>query len=164
MKKRIILIVLVLAAAAVAVYAFRGTGRTPDNHLVVSGNIELTEVNIAFKTAGRLIERTVDEGDRVTRGQVIARLDRDQLVAQQSRESAGLQSSESQFAQAKTIGDLTRVQPAAQVEEPFEFPEWNRSRPAELLRRIALPHMLNLRNMFGETVNLGELQHEKVPA
>ena len=35
-----------------------------DNRIVVSGNIELTEVNIAFKTAGRLIERTVDEGDR----------------------------------------------------------------------------------------------------
>jgi IclR family acetate operon transcriptional repressor len=32
----------------------------------------------------------------------------------------------------------------------------------EALRRIALPHMLNLRNMFGETVNLGELQHEKI--
>ena len=57
---------------------------------MVSGNIELTEVNIAFKTAGRLIERTVDEGDTVKKGQVIARLDRDQLLAQRDREAAGL--------------------------------------------------------------------------
>ena len=56
--------------------------------MVVSGNIELTEVNIAFKTAGRLIERTVDEGDAVKKGQVIARLDRDQLLAQREREAA----------------------------------------------------------------------------
>src|SRR5690349_2844664 len=66
MKKRAILVVIVLAVAAVAVYAFRGSGRTPSNRIVVSGNIELNEVNIAFKTAGRLIERNVDEGDRVT--------------------------------------------------------------------------------------------------
>jgi multidrug efflux pump subunit AcrA (membrane-fusion protein) len=46
-----------------AVYAFRGMGSDPTRRIVVSGNIELTEVNIAFKTAGRLIERTVDEGD-----------------------------------------------------------------------------------------------------
>ena len=56
----------------------------------VSGNIELEQVNIAFKTAGRLIERTVDEGDNVTKGQVIARLDRDQLMQQRERETAAL--------------------------------------------------------------------------
>jgi DNA-binding IclR family transcriptional regulator len=32
----------------------------------------------------------------------------------------------------------------------------------ETLRRIALPHMLSLRNSFGETVNLGELHHDKI--
>lgn len=32
----------------------------------------------------------------------------------------------------------------------------------EALRRIALPHMINLRNNFGETVNLGELHHDKI--
>ena len=32
----------------------------------------------------------------------------------------------------------------------------------ETLRRIALPYMLKLRNTFGETVNFGELQHDKV--
>jgi len=117
MKKRIIVIVLVLAAATAAVYAFRGVGRTPSNRLVVSGNIELTEVNIAFKTAGRLIERNVDEGDRVTKGQVIARLDRDQLVAQQSRETAGIQSNQSQFAQAETSLAWQKATLAGDIEQ-----------------------------------------------
>src|SRR5438270_149490 len=61
--------------------------RTPSNRLVVSGNIELTEVNIAFKTAGRLVERPVDEGDGVKKGQMVARLDKDQLNAQKEREA-----------------------------------------------------------------------------
>src|ERR1039457_5225004 len=102
MKKRIVIVVLILAAAGAAVWAFRGMGKTPDNRLLISGNVELTEVTIAFKTAGRLIERTVDEGDAVKKGQVIARLDRDQLTAQRDRETAGLASSESQLAQAQT--------------------------------------------------------------
>jgi len=84
--------------------------------LVLSGNIELTEVNIAFKTAGRLVERTVDEGDGVKKGQVIARLDRDQLVAQREREAAGLVSSESQLAQAQTAVELQRASLAADIE------------------------------------------------
>src|SRR6185437_16054030 len=97
MKKRIVILLIVLAAAAAAVYAFRGTTRRPDNRLVVSGNIELTEVNISFKTAGRLIERSVDEGDSVKKGQVVARLDRDQLLAQRASQSAALDSAEAQL-------------------------------------------------------------------
>src|SRR5580658_8502689 len=118
MKKRIIPIVIVLAAAgAAAMYAFRGTGGKPDNRLMVSGNIELTEVNIAFKTAGRLIERTVDEGDTVKKGQIIARLDRDQLTAQREREAAGEQSSIDQLAQAETSLEWQKDTLAADVEQ-----------------------------------------------
>jgi HlyD family secretion protein len=103
MRKRIILlIVLVLAIAGAYRYFFRRAGQNNKDRIVVSGNIELTEVNIAFKTSGRLMERTVDEGDAVKKGQVIARLDRDQLLAQRDREAAGLQSANSQLAQAET--------------------------------------------------------------
>ena len=117
MKKGILIVILILAAAGAAVYAFRGSGREPSNRIVVSGNIELNEVNIAFKTAGRLIERTVDEGDAVKKGQVIARLDRDQLLAQQNRETAGLQSTEAQLAQARTALEWQRATLAADLDQ-----------------------------------------------
>jgi len=116
MKKRIIPIVVLLAAAGAAFYAFRGSRRPPANRIVVSGNIELTEVNIAFKTSGRLVERTVDEGDRVTKSQVIARLDRDQLLAQRERETAGLQSAQSQLAQAATALEWQKATMAGDLE------------------------------------------------
>jgi HlyD family secretion protein len=114
--KKPILFVLLLAAAGAAVWAFRGMGKAPDNRLTISGNIELTEVNIAFKTAGRLLERTVDEGDAVKKGQIIARLDRDQLVAQRDREAAGLASSDAQLVQARTAVELARASLAADIE------------------------------------------------
>lgn len=116
MKKRILLIVI-LALAGAAVYAYRGMNRRPDNRIVVSGNIELEEVNIAFKTAGRLMERTVDEGDLVKHGQLIARLDRDQLAAQHARETAGLESSGFQLVQARTSLDWQRANTAADIEQ-----------------------------------------------
>src|SRR5215467_9326296 len=102
MKKRLPIVIVALLAVGAAVYGFRNTNRKPDNRLIVSGNIELTEVNIAFKLAGRLIERTVDEGDNVKKGQILARLDRDQLAAQRERETAAVASSQSQLQQSQT--------------------------------------------------------------
>jgi HlyD family secretion protein len=118
MNKRLIVIAaVVVAAGAAAVYAFRGSSRGRDNRIVVSGNIELNEVSIAFKTAGRLIERNVDEGDRVKKGEVVARLDRDQLVAQRAREAAGLASAEAQLAQAETSVEWQKANLAADVQQ-----------------------------------------------
>ena len=106
MKKKIIIPVVSVAVLALAgAVAFRGMNRPPDNRIRLSGNIELTEVNIAFKTAGRLLERTVDEGDRVTKGQIVARLDRDQLLRQRDREQAAAASAVSQLAQAETAAE-----------------------------------------------------------
>ncbi len=121
-----------VAVAAAGVYTYRGANKTPENRIVVSGNIELTEVNIAFKTAGRLIERTVDEGDSVKKGQVIARLDRDQLVAQRDREVAGLESAESQLAQAKTSLQWQKDTLAADIEQRAGDLASNEARLAEL--------------------------------
>ena len=114
--KKILIPIVLLAAAGAAVYALRGGGKALEDRLVVSGNIELTEVDIAFKTAGKLIERTVNEGDSVQKGQVIARLDRDQLVAQRERESASVLSNETQLAQAQTAVELQRATLAADIE------------------------------------------------
>jgi len=132
MKKRIFIILALVAVAVAGVYTYRGANRTPANRIVVSGNIELTEVNIAFKTAGKLIERTVDEGDSVKKGQVIARLDRDQLVAQREREVAGLESAESQLAQAKTALEWEKDTLAADIEQRSADLHSNQARLAEL--------------------------------
>ncbi len=123
MRKRAILaIVLVLVAVGAVLYVFigrdiGGLSSEPKDRIEVSGNIELTEVNVAFKTPGRLIERTVDEGDPVKKGQMIARLDRDQLLAQRDRELAGLQAANSLLAQAETQLAWQKQNHAAALEQ-----------------------------------------------
>jgi HlyD family secretion protein len=132
MKKRVILILVVLAAIVAGVYAYRSANRAPSNRIVVSGNIELTEVNVAFKTAGRLIERNAGEGDTVKKGQVMARLDRDQLNAQRQREAAAVASAEAQLAQAQTAIEWQRATLAGDIEQRRADLASNEARLAEL--------------------------------
>src|SRR5579872_4373167 len=133
MKKRLIVILLIVVAGGAAVlYNMRDPSRKAGDRIVVSGNIELTEVNIAFKTAGRLIERNVDEGDPVKKGQVLARLDRDQLIAQREREVAGLASAQSQLAQAETSLEWQKATLAADIEQKNADLATNQARLAEL--------------------------------
>jgi HlyD family secretion protein len=82
--------------------AYRSLHPEATNKIVVSGNIELTQVDIAFKTSGRLIERTVNEGDVVQKGQEIARLDREQLLHQRETAEAALQTAEAQLQESQS--------------------------------------------------------------
>jgi HlyD family secretion protein len=118
MKKKLILVVVLVAAAIFVLVGARswfhgGDGRS----LRVSGNIELTEVNISFKIPGKLIERTVDEGDRVKKGMLVARLDKDQLVGQQDRASAAVESAQSMMAQQTTAVDFQAATLEGQIQQ-----------------------------------------------
>ncbi|OPH14505.1 glycoside hydrolase family 43 [Azospirillum brasilense] len=53
-----------------------------------NGRIEAVEIDIATKTAGRVEDILVDEGDFVTAGQVLARMDTDVLQAQAKQAEA----------------------------------------------------------------------------
>jgi HlyD family secretion protein len=101
--KRIVPVIVLLAAIAAAWVGWSRYSKGDDpNRMRLSGNIELTQVDIAFKTAGRLIERRVDEGDRVKQGQLLARIDRDILESQRNRDAASLQSVETLLTQQRT--------------------------------------------------------------
>src|SRR5208337_32436 len=82
--------------------------RDDPSRLHLSGNIELTQVDISFKVPGKLIERCVDEGQVVKEGMLIARIDRDQMEHQRTRDSAVVTSAESQFTQMQTSIALQR--------------------------------------------------------
>jgi HlyD family secretion protein len=62
-------------AAALAASAAACQQAEPENTLRVSGHVEATEVQIAPEVGGRIVELRVQEGDRVARGDLIARLD-----------------------------------------------------------------------------------------
>lgn len=100
--KKIVLFLVVLALGSGAFVYWRSSQTGPTDRLLLSGNIELTQVNIAFKTAGKLLEVTVDEGAHVEKGQVLARLDPDQLIRQKETMEATLVSAQSAMQQTET--------------------------------------------------------------
>jgi HlyD family secretion protein len=103
MKRKIIPILLIIAAAAAGGYWWSARrGREHGDRLLVSGNIELTQVDISFKVPGKLIALNVDEGAVVKKGMVIARIDREQVEHQRNRDEASVTGAESQYQQMET--------------------------------------------------------------
>jgi membrane fusion protein YbhG len=97
MKRRLVLVALLLLAA-VGGGAWWWLSRPPEGRtIVVTGNVEVRQVNLGFKVAGRIQSLKVDEGDAVTEGQVLAQLEKvyfedsiAQLTAQRDQAKANL--------------------------------------------------------------------------
>jgi len=50
-------------------------GNEASQSIILSGNIEVVDAQLSFKIPGRVVERAVSEGEHVSAGQLIARLD-----------------------------------------------------------------------------------------
>ena len=75
MKKGIAAALLLALVAAAILYLRHDPDKGSAAVLRISGNIELTEVQVSFKVPGRVLARLVDEGALVRRGEVVARLE-----------------------------------------------------------------------------------------
>jgi HlyD family secretion protein len=109
MKKAIRIILLLAILGGGAYWWWRTHDGSNTNRILVSGNLELEQVDISFKMAGRLIERPVTEGDWVKKGQLLARLDPVQLQRQESRDKAITASAVSNYQQLETSIQFQRA-------------------------------------------------------
>ncbi|RPI29861.1 MAG: HlyD family efflux transporter periplasmic adaptor subunit [Acidobacteria bacterium] len=117
-KRILIPIILVVAIiAAIVVYSRGWFNSAPSNRLAFSGNIEMTEVKIAFRLPGKIEELSLKEGDRVKAGDVIARLDTAQLRSQKERVQAARLSSTARLDQVNTTIDLQAETVEGQIEQ-----------------------------------------------
>ncbi|WP_440642789.1 HlyD family secretion protein [Bradyrhizobium sp. PUT101] len=87
-----LVVALVVIVAGGGYYAWQRFGRSDLPPGIASGNgrIEAIEIDVSTKTPGRIREILVTEGDFVTAGQVLARMDTDQLEAQRRQAAAQL--------------------------------------------------------------------------
>jgi HlyD family secretion protein len=101
MKRRLILAGIVLMAG-VALIVFLRLGNTRDQGtLTLSGNVEVTEVNMGFKIPGRVQNLYTDEGRTVTNGEKIAILDSAELESMVNQSKASVKNAEAQFEKAR---------------------------------------------------------------
>jgi len=96
-KKWLIIVIAILILAALGSAAWLLFGKEDKNKGLVSGNgrIEAVEIGVATKTAGRVKDVLVREGELVSAGQVIALMDTEVLEAQRRQAEAELKQSQS---------------------------------------------------------------------
>jgi len=109
-RKRFLWVVIAVVAIGGGYIAWHWLNASPLPSGIASANgrIEATEIDIAAKTPGRLKEVMVDEGDFVTAGQILARMDTEVLnaqlreaQAQVRRATIGIDTARSQVVQRK---------------------------------------------------------------
>jgi len=83
--KRFRIIILVVIAAAVILGVWRFVtmeNNTSAAKLKIYGNVDIRDADLAFNEQERIARVLVEEGDRITKGQVLARLQTDRMKAQ----------------------------------------------------------------------------------
>ena len=126
-----------IAAAAIAVaiggyyawYKLRPPG-LPAGFVASNGRVEATEIDIATKYAGRIEAVLVREGDIVDAGQVVARMDTRELLAQLHEAEAGERQADDTRKSDEKISELAATQ--------FDFAVRDYKRYSELSRQSVI--------------------------
>jgi HlyD family secretion protein len=107
---------LLILAAVAAGFGLGRLGRGSDqsrNRLVLYGNVDLRQVDLAFNNSERITEVLVQEGAKVVRGQVLARLDTSRLKPQTATAEAVM---EAQRALVEKLHHGSRPQEIAEAQ------------------------------------------------
>ena len=98
----VITYILVLTIMSTLIAGCGGTGMSQETW----GRAEAKEVDINSKIPGRVVALLVKEGDMVKRGQLLARIDNRDIVAQSDQAKANIKALEAQTAQASSVTEL----------------------------------------------------------
>lgn len=97
---RIVILILIVAVTIGAAVKFNHDRNAPKSGLIrVSGNIEVTQVDLSFRIPGWVSQRQVDEGEIVTTGQTIATLEPTELKQEVDRLAAAEETAKSALAE-----------------------------------------------------------------
>jgi len=119
MKKKLIIAAVVLAIAGVAAFVLLDRMNHEDEGaLVVSGNVEATEVDIGFRMPGRVEALMADEGDIVVKGSKLASIDSRQAASEVARARANLREARVRLEELKSG---SRPQELKQADAEVDF-------------------------------------------
>jgi len=90
MKKKLLIAGIIVLIGVAVFLISRFGGKQEQGVLTVSGNVEVTEVNMGFKTSGRVVELLVEEGQKVKKGDKLAILDSAEVESQVAQHRAYL--------------------------------------------------------------------------
>ncbi|OBW94951.1 efflux RND transporter periplasmic adaptor subunit [Gallibacterium salpingitidis] len=104
MKKSLVLLLLVVLGLS-GFYLFQQHQQQTANltELKLYGNVDIRDVSLGFKVAGRVNELFVDEGDQVKQGNLLARLDQKSFQDELALAKAKLAAAEAVFIKAEKL-------------------------------------------------------------
>jgi len=114
----LVLAVLAVLAVGILLGRFWASSKQDPNRLVVFGNVDLRQVELAFNNSERIGEVLVEEGDKVARGQVLARLDTSRLKPRAAAAEAEL---DAQKAVVQRLHNGSRPEEIAQARANVAF-------------------------------------------
>ena len=88
MKRLALIVLLVIVAVAVGVMWWFTRHESAARELVLHGNLDLRQVELSFNNSERIAAVLAQEGDRVRKGQLVARLDTSRLEPQVAQAEA----------------------------------------------------------------------------
>ena len=96
-KRKAITLILLLCLIGIGMAGWRdyqASLQAEKNALELHGNVDVREIAVAFRESDRIAELLVQEGDSVKKGELLARLDNEELklnIQQTEAEVASLQ-------------------------------------------------------------------------
>ncbi|MCF3630523.1 efflux RND transporter periplasmic adaptor subunit [Thalassospiraceae bacterium LMO-SO8] len=94
--------IVVVAVAAAVSWKYYGDPHENSGHLVLLGNVDVRQVNLAFKVPGRLATMTAEEGDAVEARQTVASLESEDFEDELRLARARVQGQEAALAELET--------------------------------------------------------------
>jgi HlyD family secretion protein len=103
-RKRIAILagIVALAVAAIATRGFGLLGASEDKPLTLYGNVDIREVDMAFRVPGRIDQIAVEEGEKVERGALLATLDTATIEARTGEAEAAVAQANAQLAKLRS--------------------------------------------------------------
>jgi len=138
-------ILLVVAVIGLVLWSELRPSGLGDGFASGNGRIEATEIDVATKSPGRVLEILADEGDFVQPGQVLARMDTEVLQAQLNQARAQRRQSENAILTAQALVAQRESEKAAaesvvaQRQAELTAARKRHQRTATLVQRNAMP-------------------------
>lgn len=135
MKRLVPLVILAILAVA-GYWLYQQRQQEDNGALHLYGNVDIREVDLAFNNSEHVESLLVEEGDRVSRGQLLATLHSDRL-------QAAVDTAEATVASQQAV--LARLQAGSRPEE---------IRQAQADVRAAQAHLINAESTYKRTLSL----------
>lgn len=115
MKKKVIIFAFIILFVCVGTLVYVGQQNNRQKELFYSGTIEAIRSNLSFQAPGRVAKIYVQEGQAVTKDQIIAELDRLEFESRHAQAKANLDRAEKAKLQLETVLNIYQKTLPAEV-------------------------------------------------